>query len=460
MRRLEKLLLSKVEVWIVVVILTMVAAATVAFGAFVKDAVERKARDLDHATALVRGMRRVAEIPETFSLMLFGSPRAIAPSQRFDGQAGMDFAAVHFSEIEGAAGYLLLQRYGPKFHPKLGYQYLNRESISLEIIDLSRRKTIYVWQPDMDRSMPYYLLPDGSLVTWVYKSSPRRKGSYLARQDACSNVVWRNHSLGAHVHYFHHSMEQDADGHFWTLGRVSPTLFGASSRMQDHSLIRFSSSGDVLSRISLSDMLVRNGYRYLLYGAQAYESDPMHVNDVQPVLQDGPFWRRGDLFVNLRTNSVVFLYRPVTDEVVWLQSGPWLHQHDVDIVSEHEISVFSNNSVATGDGDRHVLGANEVYIYDFATGEARSPWREAMQQHEVRTLTKGAATLFDDGSVMVEEHNYGRILLLSADGTVQWSYVNRASDGQVYRLGDSRWLDAEYGAEVVRALTASASVCP
>ena len=454
MRRLEKLLLSKVEVWIVVVILTIVAAATVAFGAFVKDAVERKVLGLDHGTALARGMRRIAEIPETFSLMLFGSPIAIARSQRFDGQAGMDFAdPVHFSEIEGA-GYLLLQRYGPKFHPKLGYQYLNRESISFEIIDLSRRKTMYVWESDVGWDLPFYLLPDGSLMLNVYKSIPQ-KGHYLARQDVCSNVVWRKDLSG-----IHHSIEQDADGHFWAPTMKPPTLFGASLRLNDHSLIRFLPSGDVLSRISLSDMLVRNGYRHLLYGVQTYKSDPMHVNDVQPLLQDGPFWRRGDLFVSLRTNSVVFLYRPVTDEVVWLQSGPWLHQHDVDIVSEHEISVFSNNSVATGDGDRHVLGANEVYIYDFATGEARSPWREAMQQHEVRTITKGAATVFDDGSVMVEEHNYGRILLLSADGTVQWSYVNRASDGQVYRLGDSRWLDAEYGAEVVRSLTASASACP
>ena len=27
---------------------------------------------------------------------------------------------------------------------------------------------------------------------------------------------------------------------------------------------------------------------------------------------------------------------------------------------------------------------------------------------------------------MIEEHAYGRILCLSADGAVQWSYVNRA----------------------------------
>ena len=446
MRRLEKLLLSKVEVWIVAVILTMMAAATVAFGAFVKDAVERKARGLDNGTALGRRLLRVAQIPENLSRLLFDPHPAMVLSQGFDGQAGIEFAdPVYFSEGEETAGYLLLRRYFPKSNMKVHLK--QRGGASLDFIDLTRQKTVYVWPMTMENNAPFYLLANGSLV----KGTP----GIVTQLDACSNVVWQKF-LDTH-----HSMERDADGHFWTPVRdPAPALPGANSKFKDHSLIKFSSSGDVLSRISLSDMLVRNGYRHLLYRLPMYERDPMHINDVQPVLRDGPFWRRGDLFVSLRTNSVVFLYRPATDEVVWLQSGPWLHQHDVDIVSEHEISVFSNNSVATGDGSLRVLGANEVYIYDFATGEARSPWREAMEQHQVRSETRGGATVFDDGGVMVEEHDYGRILRLSADGSVRWSYVNRASDGRVYQLGRSRWLDAEYGAEVVRSLAASASACP
>ena len=200
---------------------------------------------------------------------------------------------------------------------------------------------------------------------------------------------------------------------------------------------------------------MQSGYRHLLYGMHRYEGDSLHVNDVQPVLRDGSFWRRGDLFISMRNPSVVLLYRPATDEVVWLRAGPWLHQHDVDIVSDSEISVFSNNTGRTSDGLHRVLGANEVYVYDFATGEARSPWREAMRRHDVRTKTMGAATLFDDGGLMVEEHDYGRILRLSADGALLWSYVNRASDGRVYRLGWGRYLDAEYGAEVARSVAAA-----
>lgn len=139
-------------------------------------------------------------------------------------------------------------------------------------------------------------------------------------------------------------------------------------------------------------------------------------------------------------------------EVLWLRSGPWLHQHDVDILSESEISVFSNNAADVGDGKSRVLGANEVYVYDFVTGEARSPWREAMRRHDVRTPWRGTAIVLDDGGLIVEESVYGRVLRWSADGEPVWSYVNRASDGLVYQLAGVRYLDAEYGASMARSI--------
>ena len=85
------------------------------------------------------------------------------------------------------------------------------------------------------------------------------------------------------------------------------------------------------------------------------------------------------------------------------------------------------------------MGANEVYVHDFATGDVRTP-------------RGGEATVFADGSLMVEESHQGRILMLSPNGEQVWSYVNRASDGVVYRINASRWLDAEYGAKVVRSV--------
>ena len=270
--------------------------------------------------------------------------------------------------------------------------------------------------------------------------------------DACSNVVWRQPL------YAHHSYERGADGNFWSPWRLAPktTFPHAPPGFVEDGFINFSPAGEVLSRVALSGAMIRAGHRHLLYGVAAYSHGaPFHMNDVEPVLQDGPFWRRGDLFVSLRNSSVVLLYRPATDAVLWLQAGPWLHQHDVDVVSDREISVYSNNSFPGQDGNRQVLGANEVYVHDFATGETRSPWREAMRRHDVRTRRRGGATLFGDGGVMLEEADQGRVLMLSPDGEEVWSYVNRASDGFVKQIPASRWLDAEYGAEVARSIASS-----
>ena len=424
MGRIEKLLLSKMPVWIVVSILALAAAGTVMFGTIVQYATERDLRNLDDGRVpglLSRVAIEIAESPRNLRRLLVVPHPVEAGRQRFDGQAGLDLAdAVRFG---GKGGYLLLTRH----LPESTLDELKGTTTLFELIDLSRRKTVHVW--NMNSKAPnVHLFPDGSLIALEDRQS-------TIRLDACSNVEWQKRWKA------HHSIERDADGNFWT-------------PVETHGLLKFSPAGKALSRISLTGALTRSGYRHLLYSMPRH-LHRLHMNDVQPVLRDGPFWRRGDLFVSLRSNSVVLLYRPATDEVVWLRQGPWLHQHDVDVVSDSEISVFSNNAAKALDGRSLVLGANEVYVYDFATGEARSPWREAMRRHEVQTVVMGAATLLGDGGLIVEEHDYGRVLRLSADGALRWSYVNRASDGRVHRLGWNRYLDAEYGAEVARSVAAA-----
>ena len=448
MRRIENVLLSRVPVWIVVVLLALGAAGTVVFGAIVEDAATRKALRLsnnEYFPDLSHVAIGIARIPKSLHRLLLGTHPVEARGQRFDGQAGLAFAdTAHLpGDGDGEEGYLLLARYLPK--PTLDEP--EGRVLLYEFIDLNRRETVHAWQwhrKTRDIGSPVFILPDGSLILRVEEG----RRLFMARLDACSNVEWKEQRWGV---VSHHSIERDADGNFWMPARSGSHR---TSNSKDE-LLKFSPAGDVLARISLTDALARSGYRHLLYDMDNYESDPFHVNDVEPVLRDGPFWRRGDLFVSVRANSVVLLYRPATGEVVWLQQGPWLHQHDVDVVSDSEISVFSNNAAKFRDGGYRVLGANEVYVHDFATGEVRSPWREAMRRHDVRTVTMGGAVLSGDGGLMVEENNFGRVLRLSADGTLLWSYVNRASDGRVYRLGWSRYLDAEYGAEVARSVAAA-----
>ena len=440
-KSLKKALLSRVELWMVVILLSL---ATLGFGAFMKDGAERAA---PRGGALGRVAFRIGSTPENLYRRFFGDPAPFVwgPSeeQRFHGRGGLVFAmSPRMTWKDGEAGYLVVARNvsfldatepvpeSPIYHP-----------VVVEIIDLNRRKIVHSWKPVFRAELArFYVLPDGSLLAG--------DGTWTFRMDACSNVLWRQ-PLRAH-----HSYERGVDGNFWSPWRMAPktTFPYANPGFVEDGFVRFSPAGEVLSQVSLSGALMRAGHGHLLYGMAARTHGRFNMNDVEPVLQDGQFWRRGDLFVSLRNRSAVLLYRPATDEVLWLQAGPWLHQHDVDIVSDSEISVYSNNTFFDGDDDGRVLGANEVYVHDFATGETRSPWREAMRRHDVRTAFRGGATLFGDGSVMLEEAEEGRVLMLSPDGERVWSYVNRASDGMVYGILASRWLDTEYGAEVARSI--------
>ena len=80
---------------------------------------------------------------------------------------------------------------------------------------------------------------------------------------------------------------------------------------------------------------------------------------------------KGDVFLSLRHQSMILLYRPLTNEIIWKGTGPFFHQHDVDILDSHRISIFNNNSKNFVNGDV-VDGNNEVVIYDFKTNEYSS----------------------------------------------------------------------------------------
>ena len=62
--------------------------------------------------------------------------------------------------------------------------------------------------------------------------------------------------------------------------------------------------------------------------------------------------------------------------------------------------------------------------------------------------------ILENGDVFVEETDYRRALRVAADGTLRWAYVNRAADGQVYRLSWSRYLDEDEGGAVAQAVAA------
>jgi hypothetical protein len=193
-------------------------------------------------------------------------------------------------------------------------------------------------------------------------------------------------------------------------------------------------------------------------GSSNFLADPVHLNDIQPVNFDGNYWKKGDVFLSLRSQSMVILYRPSTNKIIWKGTGPFFHQHDVNILDEHRISIFNNNSKNFADGE-YVDGNNEVIIYDFKTDKYSLYLNDALAENEVRTVTQGRSKILPNGDLFVEESNYARTLYFNSDGSLRWTHVNRADNGNLHVLGWSRILYTDDDIKIVKNFIENRGTC-
>ena len=56
-------------------------------------------------------------------------------------------------------------------------------------------------------------------------------------------------------------------------------------------------------------------------------------------------------------------------------------------------------------------------------------------------MAVGPGRILDNGDFLVEETHGGRLLYFNKDGSLRWSYLNRADDGNIYNLENSFQLD-------------------
>lgn len=371
---------------------------------------------------------------------------------------------VNDTVIDDTYGYLLLSRFG-----------MEDDQALVDLVDLGTKQTLHTWSYNAEqlwseldeypnqaelqrdkngqgmRMVHPVALADGGLI--FQDSSP------LIKVDACSALDWVNAD-----YEFHHSAEQDADGNLWVPSRI----FDSETRMvqfqgngdyfRDEGIALVAPSGETLFQKNLIEIFEENDLGVYLYGMGlghlgSRHNDPLHINDIEPVLEDGAFWRKGDVFMSFRHRSMIMQYRPSTNEVIWQQIGPWLHQHDVDIISPTQISIFNNNAVDPSD-KRGTF--NDVMIYDFATDAVTRPYRDAFEANAIQTFYEGRSQIMDDGRVFVEESNLGRALVLDEAGNVEWSYINKpsAEAEQVGVLGWSRLVPTALGDQIRQAVAA------
>ncbi len=431
---------KKIEIWILYLVVLLGIPISIGFGVLVRQELTGTKLGRVSKTALF-----LAEIPVNIKKILKQNQIPdLQVEDRFPLLNGFD------GTPNSNESYLLLSRYEGDL----------KEGI-VELVDLTNFKVLHTWNPDINKFNDLVkksdefkflnrdagnsrfllrhplLLQDGGLV--FQDSGP------LMKIDKCSNLIFQNDHDN-----FHHSVETDIDGNIWVPSYIYPQSLpiekvGRDIKKEggfsDDGIVKLSSDGEILFEKSVSQILIDNGLEYLLFatGDWKFTKDPIHLNDIQPVNFDGEFWNKGDVFLSVRNQSIVLLYRPSTNKIIWKGTGPFFNQHDVDILNENSISVFNNNYKNFKEKG-FVDGHNEVIIYDFNTNQYSTYLNKSLISNEVRTKTQGRSQILPNGDLLLEETNFGRTLYFNSDGSLRWTHVNRAENGKVYSIAWSRVL--------------------
>jgi hypothetical protein len=390
----------------------------------------------------------VARFPTTVREAFFelAGPSPLVVEDRFPELDGFTRNGVLQQGAASDDGYLLLASYSP-----------DKTQSTVKLVRIRDGRTMHEWTPPIPTLaeshntsetlidptnltvarfglMHPLLLDDGSVVLHGDQTP-------LFKIDACSQLQWTVDGL------YHHSLEQNPlNGRYVVPTVMEPASYDPKQfpEFRDDAIAEVSTDGKVVSRTSISKLLETNGYRGLLFGTSEYEPDAVHVNDIEQAAYSTTYWERGDLLLSLRHLSTVLIYRPSTGKVIWLQTGPWLNQHDASFIGDSRIGVFGNDVRREPDGFNMTLmyGHNEAYFFDFADGSIRTPFTKVLRDAEVRTLFEGRQDLLPNGDLFVEETVSGRLLRMSQDRIV-WEFVVRVDNETLGRLMWSRYLTKE-----------------
>lgn len=327
---------------------------------------------------------------------------------------------------------------------------------TVELLNLRNDSVALEWQIEgvqksQDRIMHPLMLQDSSLVYSFNQVSG------LICIDKNGDPLWKQDSIK-----HHHSMNLGYDDNIWACTYTPAPAYGILYRgtlkvdsrplhYVDNKISKLDAkTGRILFHKSTSQIITENGLDYL-YAKAGNGEDPMHLNDIQPVLKDGPNWKLDDVFLSFRNMSCVLQYRPSTDTVIRVLEGPFYAQHDIDILDDNTLSVFNNNAhihwetggtqyaVADSTYDAGNLYSNLVY-YHADTDSYEVVGKEVFASNQIYTFTEGLAEHVAQG-VFIEEQNSGVLWVIDGEEVLYKNVLQSHHEGYHHLSNWTRLID-------------------
>ena len=289
-----------------------------------------------------------------------------------------------------------------------------------------------IW-PDATH-VPEHLVPKGKPGTHIHGSRLMDNGDIvfnfenigLIRLDSCGNEVFKRPYLS------HHSINIDDNGDFWLPTQVfhDKKLKGFPNftpKFKDDTISHISKDGELISQVSVMQLLHDNGYDGLLYMSTlssrkpSVSGDVFHLNDVEVFpshLAEGVF-KHGDVMVSLRNNNTVFVYDPKTLKIRYLTSGKFVRQHDPDFIDGNRFSVYDNNHIASKD-----FGHSSKIVIVSALDDSVTRYFQEADNLPFFSNIMGKHQWLENGNLLIVESMNGRTFEVTPDKQRVWQYNN------------------------------------
>lgn len=439
--KIEKFFFSKVELWLV---LLLMLAGVVGFIVFSNAALEGHNKEED-AGFLARNAYKIASIPDNLAVLLreglqYDPDRGLVEKnpQILDYETTEELTRFDKDFVDD--GLLLVSAYNPEHRISSVYLY-----------DLRTEEKLWEWVPDYDaiidrvprlkqmlkenpsdlgvnsrelfRTQHPLLLDNGSIV-FSSGEGP------VVKLSAEGEIIW---VLEEH---YHHSIEQTREGDLMI------PYSAERGKYLDQPIGIFDANGTLKKSYSFIDILVSNGHRGILWGIGTPQKDFIHLNDAEEIHESDEWVKAGDIMLSARNISTALLYRPSENRIIWLKTGPWIAQHDIDYLGDGRFAIFGND-LPEGYVWNDAAHSN-IYVYDMKTDTVSKPYEKVFKEHRLRTATQGLQRILRNGDAFIELQNSGRLMRISPT-TIRWSYVNIVGENEI---GIVHWCRYLYRDEV------------
>lgn len=272
------------------------------------------------------------------------------------------------------------------------------------------------------------VFPNGDLIAVYDGVGDTPHGYGMIKLDRNSNLLWK------YLQHAHHDVDVAPDGRVFTLTHeVSQQVIEGREYLKppriDDYLVELSPQGQELRRFPLLQALHRSPYTRLLEILPWYlmeSGDFLHSNAVQYIdaqtAAQFDFAEPGQILLSMREPGALAVFDLDRGEFTWALRGPWIGQHDPDLLDNGHILLFDNNG--------HLGRGARSRVLEFDPRDMRIAWQYAgTDAAPLDSVIRAQQQRLRNGNTLITESGGGRLIEVTAGGEVVWEYLNPARAG-------------------------------